>query len=162
MIELSDEAAMQKLGGYIASVAEIGDVICLSGPLGAGKTVFARGFVRALTNSEETVPSPTFTLMQYYDGGPIPIFHYDLYRVESEADIQELGFDDALANGVSLIEWPERVSSTIFKNRLGMQIDCFPADQPDRRRVRFEPSEAWRDRLQQVLMAYAGEFDVPT
>jgi tRNA threonylcarbamoyladenosine biosynthesis protein TsaE len=162
MIELSDEVAMCKLGGNIASVAEIGDVICLSGPLGAGKTVFARAFVRALTNSDENVPSPTFTLMQYYDGGPIPIFHYDLYRVESEADIQELGFDDAVANGVLLIEWPERVSSEIFTNRLGIQIDCFPADQPDMRRVQFEPSDVWRDRLQQVLNAVTGEFDVTT
>lgn len=104
---LKDEAATEALAARIAKRLGPGDIVALSGDLGAGKTTFARGVLRAL-GVKERVPSPTFTLVQSYETPSITVHHFDLYRVEKASDLMELGFDDALLGGAALVEWPER------------------------------------------------------
>ncbi len=85
-------------------------LIGLDGNLGMGKSVFARAFIRELVGDADlSVPSPTFTLVQYYDSPIGPVYHYDLYRLEHAEEIYEIGWEDSLSDGISLIEWPERL-----------------------------------------------------
>jgi len=106
-IALPDPAATVALGGRIARGLETGDAVALEGDLGAGKTTLARAILRALGVTED-VPSPTFTLVQIYETYHLIVRHYDLYRIENASEMDELGLDDALAEGAALIEWPER------------------------------------------------------
>ena len=107
-LALADEAATHDLAARIAALARVGDAILLQGGLGAGKTSFARGFLRALGVAEE-VPSPTFTLVQAYDTAKGSVLHFDLYRLKRPEEALELGFEDARAEAILLVEWPERL-----------------------------------------------------
>ena len=111
-VDLSDEAATARLAGRVAREARRGDAIALSGELGAGKTSFARAFIRACGAPEE-VPSPSFTLVQTYDTPRGAVSHFDLYRLSRPEEIEELGLDEALAEGIVLIEWPDRLPRAI-------------------------------------------------
>jgi tRNA threonylcarbamoyladenosine biosynthesis protein TsaE len=133
-----------RLGAALARQARRGDVIALSGPLGAGKTTLARGFIQHLTNANEEVVSPTFTLVQTYETGAGTIWHFDLYRLTSANDALELGFEDALAEGISLIEWPERLGGLLPKNRLDVRLSTENAG----RKATFS---GWSDRLSAVM-----------
>jgi N-acetylmuramate 1-kinase len=105
---LDGEAATNRLGSDLARAAKVGDLILLDGDLGAGKSTLARAFLRGLyDNPELEVPSPTYTLVQHYDG-QTPALHADLYRVKSASESDELGFEEALETGIVLVEWPER------------------------------------------------------
>ena len=102
------ERLAQRLAPHVAP----GDVIGLCGPLGSGKTAFARAFIRArLGRPQEEVPSPTFTLVQLYDHAAGAIWHFDLYRLNGPEDAYELGIEDAFSNAISLIEWPEKLGA---------------------------------------------------
>jgi len=117
-LDLPDEAATAALARRIAALAEAGDVIALSGDLGAGKTFFARAFI-----AEADVPSPTFTLVQTYqkpDKGQI--WHFDLYRLKQPDEAIELDIEDAFAEGISLIEWPERLGPLLPAERLDVAL----------------------------------------
>ena len=151
MIELTDETATCAFAACLASEASAGDVIGLSGALGAGKTAFARAFIRALTRPDEIVPSPTFTLMQHYDAAQLAIYHYDLYRVEFAAEVQELGFEDAMANGVSLIEWPERALIPYTENRLDIFIEEVSGAGAEKRSLKIKVGAGWTERFQTLL-----------
>ena len=106
-----DEAGLSRLAETIALYSRAGDAVLLSGDLGAGKTTFARAFIRAvLADPGAEVPSPTFTLVQTYTGARFAVAHYDLYRIADSAEVAELGLDEALSAGVALIEWPERLA----------------------------------------------------
>ncbi|MEJ2120036.1 MAG: tRNA (adenosine(37)-N6)-threonylcarbamoyltransferase complex ATPase subunit type 1 TsaE [Alphaproteobacteria bacterium] len=144
--ESEAEASTIALAARIAAVAEAGDVVALQGPLGAGKTVFARGFIRALTTPTEEVPSPTFTLVQVYEGDACPIHHFDLYRIESADELYELGIEEALSDGITLIEWPERARGFENERWLTVQIALDDAD-PDKRAISLRPGAAWQARL---------------
>lgn len=116
MIEfpLPDLEATRALARRLAPELAAGDVIGLAGPLGAGKTTFARALIEALAEAGGAgpvgeVPSPTFTLVQAYETGAVPVWHFDLYRLENPADALELAIEEAFANAISLIEWPERL-----------------------------------------------------
>lgn len=122
MIALPDEAATQALGAALAGPARRGHVIALHGPLGAGKTTLARGLIRALAGNDEEVVSPTFTLVQAYDTATIPIWHFDLYRLDKPEDAFELGLEEALAAAITVIEWPERLGTLIPANRLDVTL----------------------------------------
>lgn len=112
-----------------------GDVLCIFGELGAGKTVFSREIVRFLIkNPSEEVPSPTFTLVQSYEAPDFLVFHYDLYRLEDPEEVFELGWEDSLASGVCLIEWPERAGSLIPKRRIEVHIEPVE-NQPEARKI---------------------------
>jgi len=106
--ELETLAATEALASHIAAGLEPGEAVALAGDLGAGKTALARAILRALGISE-TVPSPTFTLVQEYETARFPVYHYDLYRIENVSELAELALEDAMAEGVALIEWPERM-----------------------------------------------------
>src|ERR1700745_860603 len=101
VVDLPDETATAALAARTAAVALPTDIIALKGELGAGKTSFARSFIRA-RGTEEEVPSPTFTLVQVYDVDPTAIWHFDLYRIRTPEDAWELGIEDAFVEGISL------------------------------------------------------------
>jgi tRNA threonylcarbamoyladenosine biosynthesis protein TsaE len=108
VIALLDADATAALGARIAPLLLPGEAVLLYGPLGMGKSTLARGLIRALTTPQEDVPSPTFTLVQFYDACP-PVAHFDLYRLSRPEEAFEIGLDEALEEGVALIEWPERL-----------------------------------------------------
>jgi tRNA threonylcarbamoyladenosine biosynthesis protein TsaE len=142
---LADEAATAALAQRIAGVARAGDVIALAGDLGVGKTRFARAFVDALTGAREEVPSPTFTLVQTYDSPAGAIWHFDLYRLKQPDEAYELGLEEALTDGISLIEWPERAASLLPEQRLDLHLSFAAA--PNARTARLLGHGAWADRL---------------
>jgi tRNA threonylcarbamoyl adenosine modification protein YjeE len=120
-VALPDLAATEALGARIAASLCVGDTIALQGDLGAGKTTLARAILRAL-GVRETVPSPTFTLVQQYETPTVTVRHYDLYRIENPTDIEELGLEDALDDGAVLIEWPERALGWLPEDRLHVTL----------------------------------------
>jgi tRNA threonylcarbamoyladenosine biosynthesis protein TsaE len=147
IIDLPDESATAAFAARVAAVALPGDVIALSGELGAGKTSFARAFIRARGGSEE-VPSPTFTLVQLYDLPVAPIWHFDLYRLRGPDEAWELGIEDAFRDGISLIEWPERLGSLLPIRRLRIALDFCPA--PVARRVTLSAGDEWSARIADI------------
>jgi tRNA threonylcarbamoyladenosine biosynthesis protein TsaE len=132
---LPDEAATQRLGERLASTLRPGDAVCLTGPLGAGKSTLARALVRALTSPEEEVPSPTFTLVQFYEGPDFPVAHFDLYRLTDPDEAYEIGLEEALEDGAALIEWPQRLEGRLPANRLAIDIQPLGEDGSARRAV---------------------------
>src|SRR4051812_5239954 len=107
-IALVDEAATRALAAELAAALEPGDLVTLSGDLGAGKTTFARALIRHLAGDDAIeVPSPTFTLLQSYELPRFQLVHVDLYRLSGPAELAELGFDDIAENSVVLLEWPD-------------------------------------------------------
>jgi tRNA threonylcarbamoyl adenosine modification protein YjeE len=119
-IALPDLDATARLGASIAGGLGLGDAVALWGDLGAGKTTLARAILAAL-GVEEDVPSPTFTLVQSYETSP-KVAHYDLYRLKSGRELEELGFDDALADGAVLVEWPERAPEALPPEALHVRL----------------------------------------
>lgn len=135
---------MRAFGMRIAAVIEPGDVVALSGDLGAGKTTLARGLLEGLGLAEEA-PSPTFTLVQSYEPPDVrlPIAHADLYRLADPDEAEELGLDDALQHGALLIEWPERLGGWLWPGTLVVRIEGAGGD--DRRLTATVPP-AWEGR----------------
>ena len=119
---LADEAATQDLGRKLAIALHPGDALCLTGPLGAGKSTLARALIRALTTPDEEVPSPTFTLVQFYETAAFPLAHFDLYRLSDPDEAYEIGLDEAMEDGVALIEWPQRLEGRLPPTRLDIDI----------------------------------------
>lgn len=120
--DLPDEAATAALAQLLAPLLRQGDVLALQGDLGAGKTTFARALINALEGPVEEVPSPTFTLVQTYQRGELEIWHFDLYRLEDPEEAWELGIEEAFSEGVSLIEWPDRLGSALPPERLELSL----------------------------------------
>jgi len=141
-VVLADEAATQALGRRLAALLGPGEAICLSGPLGAGKSTLARALVRALTTPDEEVPSPTFTLVQFYETGRFPLAHFDLYRLTDPDEAYEIGLDEALDGGAALVEWPQRLEGRLPADRLDIEI----AFEGEGRTARLTPHGAWKDR----------------
>ncbi|WP_040489482.1 tRNA (adenosine(37)-N6)-threonylcarbamoyltransferase complex ATPase subunit type 1 TsaE [Fulvimarina pelagi] len=122
IVELADVAATERLGEDLSLVLKPGDVIALFGDLGAGKTSLVRAAIRALTEDDfHEVPSPTFTLVQSYDGR-IRTSHFDLYRLADEAEVAELGFEEAAAAGAVFVEWPQRVVSVLTRANVAIEF----------------------------------------
>jgi tRNA threonylcarbamoyladenosine biosynthesis protein TsaE len=139
---LKDEAATAGLGAALARLLQPGEAVCLSGPLGAGKSTLARALIRALTAPDEDVPSPTFTLVQFYEGPRLRVAHFDLYRLSNPDEAYEIGLDEALDDGAAIIEWPERLGSRLPQDRLDVEI----ALRDQGRSVRLASHGAWKGR----------------
>jgi len=126
-LELPDAAATLALGERLAALVAPGDVITLSGELGAGKTTLARGLISGLAVRAglrpEEVPSPSFPIVETYELGPLTLWHFDFYRIEQEEELEELGLSQALARGVTLVEWPERAWGALPKERLDIRLE---------------------------------------
>ncbi len=117
------EAETVRAAQSFAGVLKDGDVLLLHGDLGAGKSVFARALIRALSDDADLeVPSPTFTLVQTYDTAMGGIWHFDLYRLSDPSEIYEIGWEEALQGGVAIIEWPERLGSLRPQNAIDIHI----------------------------------------
>lgn len=149
VIALPDEAATIALGEALAPLLRRGDVVYLAGTLGMGKSTLARGLIRALTRPDQDVPSPTFTLIQSYDTPGFELLHLDLYRIEDPQETLELGLDEALHDGVLLIEWPDRLGHLGFDARLDIvleQADHIHPSGAAGRVARLAPHGRFRDR----------------
>lgn len=144
-VTLDDLASTRRLAATIARATAVGDVIALDGPLGAGKTVFARAFIAALGGTEE-VPSPTFTLVQTYPLERLTVWHFDLYRLESWREAYELGIEEAFDDGVSVIEWSERLGPLLPTDRLSISLEI---ESETRRRAILS---GWPNRLDQLAL----------
>lgn len=148
---LTDPKATETLASALARECRIGDCILLIGDLGAGKTTFARAFIRALCDVEEEIVSPTFTLAQTYpirDGGAI--WHFDLYRLKKPEEAEELGLDEALSTGISLIEWPQLIEANLPANALRIELAYAGGDC---RTVTLRAGADWQGRLQPLMKA---------
>ncbi len=142
-IALPDAAASECLGAALAPLCMAGDVITLTGGLGAGKTTLARGLITALAPGITEVTSPTYTLVQTYPAPAFIVWHFDLYRLERPGDLTELGFDDT-DDGLTLIEWPDRAGPHLPAWRLDITLEPAGAG----RIARLEPvGERWQKPL---------------
>ena len=146
MLEDVDLARLDVLAGRVALFLKTGDVVTLSGPLGAGKTSFARALITHLGDADD-VPSPTFALMQRYETPRVTLTHCDFYRIEAP-ELDELGLDDALNEGALLIEWPERAGDWLPADRLDIVFDEM-AD-PNLRRITLTGHGRWVPRLDRL------------
>ncbi|HMB77779.1 MAG TPA: tRNA (adenosine(37)-N6)-threonylcarbamoyltransferase complex ATPase subunit type 1 TsaE, partial [Kiloniellaceae bacterium] len=150
-LTLPNESATQAFARRLAALARPGDLIALEGDLGAGKTVLARAFINALPGPdggpvEEEVPSPSFTLVQIYERLPAPVWHFDLYRLSSPEEVFELGIEEALAEAIALVEWPQRLGGAFaISSRLDLRLDF--AEAADARHLSLRGGAAWQDRL---------------
>lgn len=142
-MHLPDEAAAHALGGRLAAVARPGDVIALSGPLGAGKTSIARGVLSALGLAGEA-PSPSFAIVQPYDPPEVrlSVLHVDLYRIEEHDEARELGLDEA-DDALLLVEWPERLGEEHWQDALWLHLAF---DEGGGRRLTARVPDAWERR----------------
>ena len=147
------EGELAAFARALAACAERGDVIALRGPLGAGKTTFARHFIRSYAGRKggaaEEVPSPTFTLVQLYSFGDDAVWHIDLYRIAAPEELWEIGFEEALAGGICLIEWPERAGPLLPDRRIDIGLDH--TGDPLLRRVSVDDRTGAPDRLKLLL-----------
>jgi tRNA threonylcarbamoyladenosine biosynthesis protein TsaE len=119
---LPDEAATTALGQLFAAHLQVGDTVLLSGAIGAGKSHFARAFIRARLGRIEDVPSPTFTLVQTYEDAASDIWHADLYRLSHPDEVIELGLDEAFSTAICLIEWPDRLGPLAPKEAIRLTL----------------------------------------
>ena len=152
-LTLPDEEATRRLAMDIASALEPGDLITLSGDLGAGKTAFARALIRHLLADDTIeVPSPTFTLVQNYELPRFTLVHGDLYRVASAAELSELGFEDLPDQAVVLVEWPDRAAGSLPVDRLDITFTLAPGLAPSVRHVRYTGFGAFAPRAERIAM----------
>lgn len=138
-IALADLADTKALGARIAAYLKAGDTIALEGDLGAGKTALARAILEKL-GVTESVPSPTFTLVQHYDTPCLAVDHFDLYRIEAESELDQLGLDEVLTGGAALIEWPDRAGTRLPPDALHVKLDVLGESA---RRARISGPAAW-------------------
>jgi hypothetical protein len=151
-IALADEQATHRLMTDIAALVEPGDLITLSGDLGAGKTTFARALIRHLAGDATIeVPSPTFTLTQAYELPRFTLVHADLYRLSGPAELAELGFEDEADDTVTLLEWPDRAANLLPADRLDIAFTLSPAQGPTFRNARVTGHGACAAKAERIL-----------
>lgn len=146
-ITLSSPEQTADLATRIAAALGPGDCLLLEGPIGAGKTHFARHLIQSLLLLPEDVPSPTFTLVQTYDVPTGELWHADLYRLSSLGEIEELGLTEAFDSAVCLVEWPDRLAELTPSHALLLSL-ALDSNHPDTRHLTF----TWSDAKWQMLM----------
>ncbi|MEL6682757.1 MAG: tRNA (adenosine(37)-N6)-threonylcarbamoyltransferase complex ATPase subunit type 1 TsaE [Pseudomonadota bacterium] len=145
-ISLADEHATHRVAQKVTPCLQPGDVLLLEGPIGAGKTAFARAVVQTALGRMEDVPSPTFTLVQTYETSQGDIWHCDLYRLSHPDDVMELGLDQAFTDAICLIEWPDRLGQDTPKSALRLSFRAREADHL----VEISLNAPWKERLQGI------------
>jgi tRNA threonylcarbamoyladenosine biosynthesis protein TsaE len=154
-IDLPRPEATERLARAIAPHLAAGDVVALSGDLGAGKSAFARATIaarlKAAGRPDEDVPSPTFTLVQTYDLGDVALWHADLYRLTDPAEVEELGLEEAFDDAICLVEWPDRLGGALPDRRLDLALGFGPGETD--RTAAFRPHGAGWDWLDAALEA---------
>ncbi len=143
VVALPDAAATAAFGERLCARLQVGESVCLSGELGAGKTTLARGAIEAWTGAPEEAPSPTYTLVQTYQGARGELWHVDLYRLKTAEEAWELGLEDAFQQAACLIEWPDRLEGLLPRDRLDVEL------RPDGagRTATLVAHGAWRAKL---------------
>ncbi|WP_375427526.1 tRNA (adenosine(37)-N6)-threonylcarbamoyltransferase complex ATPase subunit type 1 TsaE [uncultured Sphingomonas sp.] len=143
-MRLADAQATEALGASLAAVVRAGDVIALSGPLGAGKTSMARGLLRAMGLQGEA-PSPSFAIVQPYAPPEVrvPVVHVDLYRLDHPNEVEELGLEEALADSVLVVEWPERAGAEAWPGALRLTLSI---EEDGARGLTWVAPAAWERR----------------
>lgn len=141
-----DAASTAATGAALAPLLQKGDVLLFFGDLGAGKTTFIRGLIQALTNASTDVVSPTFTLVQTYPTVKGTLYHYDLYRLKDNdtGSLLELGWDDGLLDGITLVEWSERLSPDLVPDALEITLD---RQEDGSRLLSYSGDQRWQERL---------------
>ena len=142
-ILLADPDATLAFGARLGAQLRRGDVVCLSGGLGAGKTTLARGAIAAWSGAVQEAPSPTYTLVQIYEGARGQLWHVDLYRLKRAEEAWELGLEDAFAEAACLIEWPERLGGLLPHDRLDIALET----QGEGRRATMNGRGKWGARI---------------
>lgn len=146
-LDLATSAATEAFGQRLALLLRPGDVVALEGPLGVGKSTLARAVIQTLMGAEITVPSPTFTLVQTYDTPQGPLWHVDAYRLSHPEEALELGLEDAFFQGITLIEWPEKLGEFLPTEALGLRLEDAGAG----RRLYVHLPSAWQSRREILL-----------
>ncbi|MFY0638831.1 tRNA (adenosine(37)-N6)-threonylcarbamoyltransferase complex ATPase subunit type 1 TsaE [Maricaulis maris] len=152
-VSLPDLAATQALADRLSAALRAGDTVFLTGDLGAGKTTLARTVIATLCGVEDA-PSPTYTLIQTYDGEKGELWHADLYRIEQAGELDELGLEDAFGDIIVMIEWPDRLFGLVPDDRLEIHLEMAgdsPGDAMDTpRRARLTGFGEWETRLDDI------------
>lgn len=139
----------ERLASQLAHLVRPGDTLLLDGPIGVGKTHFARALIQERLGKAEDVPSPTYTLVQSYGDGDDEIWHADLYRLTHPDEILELGLEDAFGRSICLVEWPERLGGHVPPDALWLRL----RDEGEGRRVSLG-GRGWEERLQKLAEAW--------
>lgn len=158
-IDLADAEATTALGRAVAPRLEPGEAVLLYGPLGMGKSTLARGLIRALAGEDEDVPSPTFTLVQFYETDP-PIAHFDLYRLTRPEEAFEIGLDEALDVGAALIEWPERLGDDPARALGPDRLTIVLEDRGEGRHATVSGAGAWAMKINAVVESLPKSLNV--
>ena len=141
IVESFSEKGTYELGLTLGQKAKAGEVYCLLGDLGVGKTVFTKGFAKGL-GSEEPISSPTFTIVQEYEEGRLPFYHFDVYRISDIEEMDEIGFDDYVyGEGVTFIEWANLIEDILPKKRIVVTIEKNLEKGFDYRKIIIQPKE---------------------
>ena len=138
---LSTQKDTQSLGVALGAVLSRGDIVLLKGSLGAGKTSLARALIQAECGLVD-VPSPTFTLVETYQGQRYPIWHFDFYRLNAPEEVWEIGFEDAIDDGICLIEWPQKAGNLIPDGALTIELEIAG----ESRRATLSGGPHWQER----------------
>jgi len=123
---VQNETELLDIVKVIAPLLKVGDVVALYGTLGVGKTTFVRALVKYLTQQDIDVPSPTFTLLQMYDTPNFELYHFDFYRLKHPEEAYEIGIEDAFENGVSMIEWPDKIGALLPRKHKSLSFEILP------------------------------------
>jgi tRNA threonylcarbamoyladenosine biosynthesis protein TsaE len=142
---LENETQTILLAREISTFLEKGDVLALYGNLGVGKSTFARALIQNLTSETQEVPSPTFTIVQVYNSKKADLWHFDFYRLQDSSDALELNIEEAFFEGISLIEWPERIADLLPSHHL--KINISEVSNTLYRKITLQGSSGWIKRL---------------
>jgi len=154
-LAVADQVETSSLARHLATFVGAGDLVTLSGGLGVGKTTFARALIRAVLGDVSVeVPSPTFTLMQVYEGGRFPLIHADLFRLRGREELEALGWDEMSENALVLVEWPERAGIDAMPERLDVALALTPEGPSESREMVLTGGGGWEKRLRLVKAAH--------